>query len=193
MDIGKEKIEIMVDNYNKGDRNTENKIIRAFEGYIYTVSCSYFIKDYDMEDLLQLGRISVYKALQHYDKGRVSNGFIYYAMNAIKNNFKYEFRKHKKNNFVISLDDKFDGELYYKDVVKSEENIEGDFIKIETYKKLRQAVNELPKLQREIIIWVYFEDKALKDYATLHNMSYSSVRYHRNAGEKYLRSAIKVH
>lgn len=167
------------------DKNAQEEIIRMFEGYIYTVASSYYIKNYDMDDLIQLGRMSVYKAIKLYDPESASRGFMYYAMNAVKNNFMYEFRKCGRYNYEMSLNEKNkECEMEYIDAIEDDINIENDYERKIIKKKLLEAVNELSDLEREIVIWKFYLERPLKEYAALHNMNYSCVRYHEKTALK---------
>lgn len=168
-----------------GDENAQEEIIYMFEGYVYTVASGYYIKNYDMDDLIQLGRMSVYKAIKLYNPESASRGFMYYAMNAVKKNFMNEFRKCGRYNYEMSLNEKNkESEMEYIDAIEDDTDIEDDYEKKIIKEKLLEAVSELPDLEREIIIWKFYLERPLKEYAALHNMNYSHIRYHEKTALK---------
>lgn len=185
--IDKDKLEILEKMAQSGDENAQEEMLRMFEGYIYTIASGYYIKDYDMDDLIQLGRMSVYKAMKLYDFDSASRGFMYYAMNAVKKNFMNEFRKCGKYNYEMSLNEKNkESEMEYIDAIKDDINIEDDYEKKIMKNKLTKAVKALPGIEKDIIIWKFYFGRSLKEYAALHNMNYSCVRYHEKAALKKL-------
>ena len=70
---------------NRESRATED-IIEKFKYLIFKEASRYHIKDYELEDLVQHGYLSVIKAIAMYKLG--SNSFNGYCINTIKMNFK---------------------------------------------------------------------------------------------------------
>lgn len=187
MEMNKKELEKLVREAKLGNEDAKENIITTFEGYIYTVASSYYIKGYDMDDLLQLGRISVYKAIKLYDLNKSSNGFMYYTINAVKNNFLYEFRKCKKYNYESSLNAKSeDSALEYIDYIEDSANTEEDYEKKIIKEELTKAIKSLPQPEQDIIIWEYYLNKNLKEYANLKNLKYSYIIYHKKKALKLI-------
>ncbi|WP_315119185.1 sigma-70 family RNA polymerase sigma factor [uncultured Clostridium sp.] len=168
-------VESLVDRAKKGDKSSLEELIKALTPLIMKESSKVYLKGYDREDLIQIGNLSLLKALDKYDTSK--KNFIGYAAMAIKNNYYYLIRRECKENYEASLNKEIGEDIYIVDTLKSTENIEENFIKKEEYKKLYSALKKLSKEEIHIINWIYFERKKLTDYATENNLSYSKARY----------------
>ncbi len=66
-----------------GDENAKDKLIRYYEPEIKRIAFKYYLQRSDYEDLLQEGRIAVYKALFSYDLNS-NTPFVYFVRMVIK-------------------------------------------------------------------------------------------------------------
>nr|WP_246582857.1 sigma-70 family RNA polymerase sigma factor [Clostridium mobile] len=181
-------VESLVDKAKKGDKSSLEELIKALTPLIMKESSKVYLKGYDREDLIQIGNLSLLKALDKYDMSK--KNFIGYAAMAIKNNFYYLIRKECKENYEASLNKEIGEDIYIEDTLKSTEDIEEDFIKKEEYKNLYSALKKLSKEEIYIINWIYFERKKLKDYAIKNNISYNKARYLKDKTIKKLKGAM---
>ncbi|MGL4990785.1 MAG: sigma-70 family RNA polymerase sigma factor [Sarcina sp.] len=171
----KTNIEFLLKQAKLGDKKAITIIIEKYERLIHKKANSFFIKNYDYEDLLQIGRLTMLKAIEQYDMEKAYN-FTAYLDRAITNNFLVIIRSVGKTNNEISLDYKTenDGNIY--DTLGSEiiieKIIEEKFIK----EKLREALNTLDKEELLLIKELYIDKKTIKEVASIKNQKYTMIR-----------------
>lgn len=156
---------------------------------IKRASCTY-VKGYDMDDLIQLGRVSVIKAVIKYDFNKNSK-FSSYAMGAVKKNFYNLIRNNKKYGSCCSLNTVQDNGLELQDSIASSDNVEDFILKKETIKFLNEALQQLKKEEEEIIKWFFFQKKTLQSYSKEKGICYKTVLDRKNRALKKLRKFMK--
>ena len=154
--------------------------------YRYLVSAyahSYFLVDGDVEDLIQVGQIAVYKAIVSYN-GLVE--FKYYVSKCVKNAMITAIKKSNANknlplNNYLSLSGFIDGDsdknILLADLVN---NPEQAFINLETEKELKEKIkNTLSKLESEILSYY------------LQGYSYSEIALNMDKNVKSIDNALQ--
>lgn len=166
-------IEFLVKKSKEGDLKAKEELLNRFKPYIIKKVREIYIKNYDIDDLIQIGNISIIKAIDKYnlDKGN----FVSYVTFAINNNFNYEIRKMSKTRYDSSLNKIIDENLEIIDIVTCEENIEENFIRKQKLNDIRIALNKLNKKERNLIYRIYFTDIKLKEYASKEGIKYGSA------------------
>lgn len=158
-----------------GDKKSLEDLIKYFKPYIIRQAHLTYVKGYEMEDLIQIGYVSLIKAIKMYNPS--NKNFNYYALASIKRNFYYLIRQESRHNAEYSMEFETGEGLTLVDYIEDNFNLEEEYLKKETYKELRQAIKKLNNEEKEIIKWVYFDRKSLKEYTQLKGITYNQGRY----------------
>jgi RNA polymerase sporulation-specific sigma factor len=152
-------MEKLVERAKTKESGATEEIIEKFKYLIFKEASKYHIKDYELEDLVQHGYLSVIKAITMYKLG--SNSFYGYCINAIKMNYKALLKgeiKHFRevpNNEMLDFDTAGDYEF----------TLEDEVIAYAEVKKLYAALDKLEPLEREVIERYYILDHSLGEIA----------------------------
>ena len=183
-------IEQLVERGKTGDKIAINKLIEKFTPLILKLVSSIYIKGHDREDLIQIGHLSVIKAVKMFDFNSGSS-FVSYVYNAIKKNYFNEIRKVAKNNYETSYE-KIIEQGSYSNLFKEEGSIEDYIIKIEELSNLKDAFDKLTKKEKELIRFSYGIDHGgLKKYSNLYKIKYITAHKRKNAVVLKLRRIYK--
>lgn len=173
----------------EGDKMALEELMMKYKGLIIKYGNSVYINGYDKEDLIQIGYMSVMNAVNKYDFQK--GNFTAYVSFAIQKNFNYLIRGKARGNYVSSLDYYIEDEVQLVDIIKSEENIEGEYIKKEIKKIVHQCINELPVELRDIIDYHYIKNEGtLKKYSEERNINYRIVIKRKGQAIKLLEKAL---
>lgn len=172
-----------------GDTKSLEDLIIYFKPYIIKQARCTYVKGYEMEDLIQIGYVSLIKAIGMYKP--LSKNFNYYALASIKRNFYYLIRQQVRHNSEYSMEFQTSEGLTLADSIEDNFNLEEDYLKKETYQKLKESLKLLNKEEKEIIKWIYFDRKSLKEYASLKGITYAQGRYKIKHALDKLRKSFK--
>lgn len=171
------EIEKCVIRAKAGSQEDLLKLLEQFKHFIYKTASSFNIRNYDIDDLVQLGNIAVMKAVLKYKVG--SHTFSSYVFNSIKNELKYAVRVNAKANKDLSINMPVDASEGYDtefvDCLESPDNIEEDLVKAENIKELREAIELLSEEEKQLINAIYYNGSELKKYAESKNLSYQQA------------------
>ncbi|MBM7868552.1 RNA polymerase sigma factor (sigma-70 family) [Clostridium pascui] len=158
-----------------GDKASLETLISYFKPYITKQAHLTYVKGYDMEDLIQIGYVSLLKAIRVYKP--YNKNFNYYALASVKRNFYYLIRPEARHNAEYSMEFETSDGLTLGDGIEDKFNLEEDCIKKEARQQLKESLKSLNKDERELINWVYFQKKNLKEYAKINGITYNQGRY----------------
>lgn len=158
-----------------GDKKSLEDLIIYFKPYIVKQALCTYVKGYDVEDLIQIGYISLIKAINMYKP--LNKNFDYYALASIKRNFYYLIRKESRHNGEYSMDYETGEGLTLQEAIEDDFNLEEEYLKKETYRNLRKCLKLLNEEEQSIIKWVYFDRRSLKSYAEMKGITYNQGRY----------------
>jgi len=173
----------------KGDNAAAEEILKSFKPYILKLCRKIYINGYEMEDLIQIGYITLMKVIKNYDLSKV-NKFIPYATCAIKNNYYYEIRQRSRYNSETSLNIELGEDIQFIDNIVSEENIEATLILKENIQELNSALLKLSLKDREIISYVFLKNGKLVDYAKEKGIKYITCVKRKNTALARLKNQI---
>ena len=173
------------------DKNSIEEFINLFTPLIKNRTKGLYIKNHDEEDLMQIGRISIIKALNNYDINRGSS-LISYVKNTIDRNYFYEIRKNYKSVSEISINLTLSQDGFYSKFFASQENVEANYLDKELQYKLSMAIASLSIKERELIEFVYFKNTwgGLTRYSREKDLPYSKALNIRNKILSKLKNAI---
>ena len=97
----------MLEAARSGDEEALNEIIQHYEPEVHIIACKYFLPRADYEDLIQEGRIAIYRAVLSYDRN-LDIPFLHFLRMVIKRKLidsirKYTRQKHSNLNEAYSL------------------------------------------------------------------------------------------
>jgi len=159
-------MEELVSKAREGDSDASLKLLEDFTPFIVSTARKLYIVNHDLEDLIQIGRLSFLTALVRYDTSR-EFCFPAYAVNAVRNNFYHLIRKASEKNFEPGS-----SELEH---LASGEDIEEDFIRKEATELLNRHLDSLPAEDRALIDWFYLRNGSIREYAEASGTTYNSV------------------
>jgi RNA polymerase sigma factor (sigma-70 family) len=126
----KQDLNNLVNMAKEGDKYAIQEIIELMIPVIYKICSHYFIKSYEIEDLIQISRMSVMASIKKFNFNSKA-GFKTYAAHAIENNLKYILRGECKRNYDISSDITLGDDITLADFFQDNFNIEDDYCKKE--------------------------------------------------------------
>lgn len=150
------------------------EIIKKFTPFVIKTARSTYIKGLELEDLIQIGQVSIIKAVNMYDIDRESS-FTSYVFNAIKINFYNLIRCNVKRVSDCSTNSLNKDGFEIIDSIAGDENVEEDMVKKEEKLLLGRALNKLSEKEKEVIYWFYFENRTLNDYANFKGICYRAA------------------
>ncbi|MFH5837405.1 sigma-70 family RNA polymerase sigma factor [Proteiniclasticum sp. C24MP] len=192
--------EELIERIRKGDRVAEEEIIENNRALIYKI-----IKDYyyassnptDMEDVFQAGCLGLIKAVKNF-KPEMGNKFITYAYYLIRGEVQRMYEHHAKREVTISSIQLRNREGY---VMESQEEIV-EYIRSDrgesedawnhqkdTHNKIliESLLDQVTPLQKEILVYRYYEDLSQQEIGNLINKSQVFVsREEKRARKKLL-------
>jgi RNA polymerase sporulation-specific sigma factor len=176
--MNRSEIENCVAGAKNGNRDELLKIIEQYKPFIVRTTKAYRIKNYDFQDLLQIGYTALIKAVEKYKTG--SNAFSTYAYTTIENALRYTARQNNRYEKEISLfapvaagDSRI---IEYIDHIEAPVDFEEDFLYTESISEVRRAVSKLPPEEAELVNMVYYRKCSLNKYADVKGISYGSAR-----------------
>lgn len=157
-----------------GNKEALEKLVLQLKPFILKTARQIFIKDYDMEDLIQIGYISLLNSIKKYNPMK-NKDFLPYAMYSVKNNFNYEIRQKCRYNYEESLDySSSEDAVPLLDTLASDELTDNCIIHKENISYMQYALGRLPYEDWEIINSVYMKGIKIKAFAEAKGLSYST-------------------
>ena len=154
------------------DEDATKILIEKYRPFILRTMQSVYIKGYDREDLIQIGYVSVIKAIEKYDLDS-KTPFTAYVCNSIKNNYYYKIRGKAKENYDVSYEKSVEEGFEYT----NEEDIENQVLKNFEIKILTQALNKLSSEERELILYCYNNGHgAMREYSKIKGIKYGTLQ-----------------
>lgn len=193
--LSKEELYELLKETSNGNMSAREKVIIYNKRLVlYRLSTRFEYTGYDKEDLMSVGTLGLMRAVDSYD---ISKGteFTTYAIKCIDNAILRYINKYNKYLTEASLDDTIyydnkGNEIKLGDTIKDNTNIEEEYDELETYKIIRELINQLSERDRIIIMmnFGFYDDivYSQKDIATLLNIPQSSFSRLKNKLVNYL-------
>lgn len=97
--------DVLLNAARSGDQKALNELIQIYEPEIRKIACKYFLPKSDHDDLIQEGRIAIYKAIMAYNAG--SNiPFVHFLRMVIKRKLIDSLREHNRQKH-LNLNDAY--------------------------------------------------------------------------------------
>lgn len=175
-----------------GDKRSMEELIKGYRPFVIKTARGIYIKGYELQDLIQIGEMSIMKAVSLFDISK-GNGFTSYVTNAIKRNFYTLIRDNIKKTSYCSLNSLNSEGIEIIDCIPSEEDFEEQIIEDEEKAVLNSVLKNLPEKERDVIYWFYFENKTLEQYAKENGIAYRTVLDRKKRALEKLKSMLVMH
>lgn len=172
-----QNVESIVKRIKSGDNAAKLELIKQFKQNINSLLRRTYIHGYENEDLENECYGALFHAVKLYDPDK--HRFVAYATNAIRNQLYYIGRNTISQKF--RNDDT--GIIFTPELEKlmvADIDIENDFIKNSTIKKVDDIILSLNNEERQMVYSLFFESKTLKQYAYENRIPYSAAFYKKN-------------
>ena len=133
----------ILQNAKMNDSKSMLYLINKYKPLILKYSTSYILKNYEKNDLIQIGSIAVIKATQKYDISHGENYIDCYIINSIKNSYRNLARTQIKYSSESSLNITLDEHDDIESLLKDDYNLENDIIKNMQHLELKNILNSL--------------------------------------------------
>ena len=167
-------------NLCKAKNNNKDAILFFIEKYqplIKKYAFKYKLKNFDTDDLIQTGNISVIMAINKYDLSKGSKSIDSYIINSIKNCFRNLARNQIKYNDESSLNIPIDDDIEIEDLISDSFNLEEYIINSNVNDLLKNLLEALPPDEYKLIKIAYLTpNTTLYRYCIDHNLNYPKKR-----------------
>ena len=151
--------------------------IEKYQLLIKKYAYAYKLKNYDTDDLIQIGNLSVITAINKYDLTRGAEYIDSYIINSIKNSFKNLARGQIKYNDESSINITINEDIEISDLIIDSFKLEDHVIKSITNTKLKKILSNLTSSEQELIRIAYFIPQTnLFKYCKNHDLNYPKKR-----------------
>jgi len=179
-----QEIDEVIKQAQRGENKAIEYLINQNMDIVYAKAQFFFIKGLDKDDVIQEGRVGLYKAVRDYKRGRRASfrGFSQLCVHrqlvsAIK---KANRQKHIPLNTSASLDKTIDyddssGRSFNEILPDKDENLEEDFICREVLKVIFNDIEKkLTKLELEVF-FQYLDSKSYKEISNFLKVNVKTV------------------
>jgi RNA polymerase sigma factor (sigma-70 family) len=186
-----DKVENLAIAAKNGDSKAQVMLMDEFKPFIIKLSNSSIIHGYDREDLRNECYKTLFKCIFQYNFD--THRFIGYATNAIKNNMNNLIktsckRSNAEGSKALIMDDKFVSQL-----AEDDEHFEDRICNQAYNRSIKDFISQLNDRDKELINFVFYERKQLKEYSILKNIRYSTVLNRKNIALKNLKKIMDAH
>ncbi len=183
-----EYVEQLVYELKNENINTTEEIIELFSPFIINLAKRTYINGYTFEDIKSECYKSLLYALNKYKVGNKS--FAKYAFTAIRNNLNDLIRRRishyeSDGQCALTLTDN----LEYILVSEDEPLCETAYKNI-CFSTLKNIISTLNKDEKELLTFIYVQNKSLASYSVLKNINYYKARYLREQLLKKLKQKL---
>lgn len=152
-------------------------LIEKYQPLIKKYAFKYKLKNFDKDDLIQTGNISVITAINKYDLSKGSESIDSYIINSIKNGFRNLARSQIKYNDESSLNIPIDEDTEIEDLISDSFNLEEYIVNSSINDLLKNILKTLSPDEYELIKIAYFTpNTTLYRYCIDHNWNYPKKR-----------------
>lgn len=172
----KKLIDIILDAKNK-DTQAILFLINKYKPLMIKYSISYVLKNYESEDLIQVGTIAVIKGIEKYDLSHGERFIDCYIINSIKNTYRNLARANIKYQSESSLNIEVDENNDIQSLLPDDYNLENHIIETMQHATLKNLLNSLTPEEYFLIKVAYLtENSNLYKYCTKNNLNYHKKR-----------------
>lgn len=178
-----------------GDDEAKLFLINKYIKLILKYSSSYNIKNYEPDDLIQIGKMAVLNSINKYDLSKGNASIDSYMINSIKNAYRYLARSNIKYSDESSLNILVINDNYKCEIIEFLEddsiNVLKSIVDKSSISLLNKTLNTLPILEKTLIKEIYITKKSsLLKYCQTNNLPYGPTRKKLKSTLEILKQAI---
>lgn len=177
---------LLVNLFRKGDNSGITELLRRHKQHIYT-SIYFLVRDKERaDDLFQDTFIHIIQALRD---GKYSHQgyFRAWAVRIARNIFIDEVRANRKKKFMRDTD-----EFSYFDIIPAdEETKENAMVRSEEEETIRQLVEKVPLIFREVLIMRHYGEMTFEEISKALNININTALGRMRYALKYIRKYIE--
>ena len=169
-----EKVQVsdseLVTLYIRGNEKAFEKLVQRHKSRIYTTIYLIVKDQYVAEDLLQdtfIKAVDTIKGGRYNDEGKFLPWIIRIAHNLAIDYFR---RDKRYPNVVFE-----DGSSVFNTLDFSEDSVESTQIRQETHEQLREMIQRLPDVQKQVLIMRHYEDMSFQEIADATGVSINTA------------------
>ena len=187
MDI--ENFESLIVLGKQGDKKSIEEILKLYERLIRKCSRSYYIRGNDEEDLEQIARLAIIKAIDKFDFSNGAN-FTGFAEIIIRNAFKTILNRKENTMIYPSLESVNEEGVELKEMFPDDFDLEGMYVDNEVKGRLRQVLDELEPEEKKLLLISFREHGGLRKYSEMVNIPYHKCRRTRDRLVERIRNKL---
>ena len=160
----------LVSLYIRGDEKAFEKLVQRHKSRVYTTIYLIVKDQYVAEDLLQdtfIKAVDTIKSGRYNEEGKFLPWIVRIAHNLAIDYFR---RDKRYPNVVFE-----DGSSVFNTLDFSEDSVESVQIRQETHEQLREMIQRLPEVQRQVLIMRHYEDMSFQEIADLTGVSINTA------------------
>lgn len=181
-------VEKLVTAAKAGDLKAKELLIDEFTPFIHSISRRVFIQGYERCDIKNECYLTLCDCIDKYQSH--THRFTAYATNSIKNNLNILIIRHAKHDDldgVFSLSDDLENTFSINHLMEVENNL----IEHEYNMLLSALKNNLNDLERNLVLFVFYKNNTLTNYAYHENISYVTASKRKKKILEKLKSLLK--
>lgn len=174
-----------------GDRGAFADLVELYKDKIYHLGYRMLGNRQEAEDVAQETFLRVYRNLDRYDESMKFSTWIY----RIGTNLSIDRLRKRKATYSLDADVAGDGAGegtdWYGMLASEEPTPEGRVLLSETQRRIRDAIETLPKKYKSVVILKYLHDMSLQEIGDVLDMPVTTVKTRVHRGREFLRKKLE--
>jgi RNA polymerase sigma-70 factor (ECF subfamily) len=171
-----------------GDRAAFTDLVELYKDKIYHLAFRMLGNSQEAEDMTQETFLRVFRNLDRYDETLKFSTWIY----RIATNLTIDRLRKRKMTYSLDADVTVEGEGldWYSILASSEPGPEGQIVLSDMQRRIREAIDTLPKKYKSVIILKYLHDMSLQEISDVLDMPVTTVKTRVHRGREFLRRKL---
>jgi RNA polymerase sigma-70 factor (ECF subfamily) len=172
-----------------GDRGAFADLVELYKDKIYHLGYRMLGNRQEAEDVTQETFLRVYRSLDRYDESMKFSTWIY----RIGTNLSIDRLRKRKATYSLDADVAPDGEGtdWYGMLASEEPTPEGRVLLSESQRRIREAIDSLPKKYKSVVVLKYLHDMSLQEIGDVLDMPVTTVKTRVHRGREFLRKKLE--
>jgi RNA polymerase sigma-70 factor (ECF subfamily) len=172
-----------------GDRGAFADLVELYKDKIYHLGYRMLGNRQEAEDVAQETFLRVYRSMDRYDESMKFSTWIY----RIGTNLSIDRLRKRKAMYSLDADVAADGEGtdWYGMLASEEPTPEGHVLLSETQRRIREAIEALPKKYKSVVVLKYLHDMSLQEIGDVLDMPVTTVKTRVHRGREFLRKKLE--
>lgn len=166
-------IESLILKCKSNDKHSKELLAEQFRPFILNLSAKTFIHGYDIHDIQHECYRILFHCVNLYNPER--HRFVSYATNGIKNSINALIEKHKKRSSAEGKESLIFTDNYENYLVNEEKHIDEKLCLSCEYAVVKIAVAELEPLEKELVTFVFINNKTVREFSKLKHLTYNAA------------------